>query len=231
MSVFEVGPPSVWPTNGAFLDGKALHTDIARADLVAVGRCHWRISSTGVRCSPWRRPAAGDSGHVNTATDLAGQPNERVVTCLAQIEAYPLTVSDLLQLEILQMAGTQWLDCWPRERAYDGSSTRRPTGVDQGWELSRSLPPHLFRPPKEIGEPDSGCRRVSGITAGQARQRWRSGSSNILQRPRAQVISAAPQSPSAWKRRNTWSARRHAQHATPDLGRFTLRLGAVRSAI
>jgi len=66
----------------------------------------------------------GDRGHANTATDLARRPKERVVTCLAQIEAYPLTVSDLLQPENLRMAGAQWLDCWPRERADDGH--RRP---------------------------------------------------------------------------------------------------------
>jgi hypothetical protein len=65
-----------------------------------------------------------DRGHANTATDLAGRPKERVVTCLAQIEAYPLTVSDLLQPEILRIAGAQWLDCWPREHSDDGH--RRP---------------------------------------------------------------------------------------------------------
>jgi hypothetical protein len=40
VSLFEQGPPSVWPTNGAFLDGKAPHTAIARVDGVVVRRCH-----------------------------------------------------------------------------------------------------------------------------------------------------------------------------------------------
>ncbi len=40
VSLFERGPQSVWPTNGAFLDGKALHTDFSKVDGVALRRCH-----------------------------------------------------------------------------------------------------------------------------------------------------------------------------------------------
>jgi hypothetical protein len=40
VSLLERGSSSVWPTNGAFLDRKALHPDIASVDGVAVRRCH-----------------------------------------------------------------------------------------------------------------------------------------------------------------------------------------------
>jgi hypothetical protein len=40
VSLFELGPPSVWPTYGAFLDRKALHTEIPKVDGVALRRCH-----------------------------------------------------------------------------------------------------------------------------------------------------------------------------------------------
>jgi hypothetical protein len=40
VSLFELGPPSVWPTNDAFLDRKALHTEIPKVAGVALRRCH-----------------------------------------------------------------------------------------------------------------------------------------------------------------------------------------------